>query len=86
MLRPSCFYRPCKPHTRAHCCIPVNASVSDAHSLLEVFTAELGQRLSAGVEVGFNHHTNDALLPGNDLLCDGSGDDRLVVVVLARVP
>ena len=40
----------------------------------------------AGVEVGFNHDADDAVVAGGELLGDGGGDFGLVVVVFQGVP
>ena len=65
--------------------LPVNASVSDANTLLQAGWALRRDFLVALVDVGFDHNTNDTSLAFPKLVADYSSDLRLVPVVFVRV-
>lgn len=65
--------------------VPVNASVGDGDTPLEVGRALLRDLLVASTQVALNHDTDDAVLTLADLVADDLGNLGLVVVVLERV-
>ena len=65
--------------------LPVDASVSDADTLLETRRALGWDLLVAFVDVGLDHDANDGLFALANLLSDHSGHLGLVAMVLVRV-
>ncbi len=66
------------------CCGPVEARVGDGNTVAEAGPAG-GDRLTAGLEVAFDHHPNEAGVTGSALFDDGTPDDFLFEGLLAGV-
>jgi len=67
------------------CGVPIDASVCDGDTLLEAGWTLRRDFLSALVDVGFNHDTDNGVLAVAKLICDDLGDLGLVAVVLQGV-
>lgn len=66
--------------------LPVDASVGDGDALLQgAEAARRGHLLVAFVDIGLDHDAHNTVLALAQLVRDGLGDERLVLVVLLRV-
>ena len=87
-LLPDLSSRPdsvCKLLQDLNGCVPVDASICDAHAPLQAGRTLCWHFLRALVEVRFDHHADDGLLTFAKLVADGLGHLWLVLVVLLGV-
>lgn len=69
-----------------HCRIPINASISNRHTLLQCCeTTSSWGLLVALIDVRLNHYANNPRLAFTDLIANDLCDLGLVLVVLLRV-